>query len=217
VQRVRKALDRDFAHQFAAAGYVLLGWGDVGERRMFSKRRISGPRDLKAARPWVWREDPIGAELLAIIGANGVPLGLPEVMAALQTDMVDTVTATALAAVGLQWFRYVKYMSKGTGEPVVGATVVRKGWFDALRPDLKEALRKASAEVESALAAQVQREDERAAHVLLQRGIVEVDLMERRSEWEPVLTQLHERLTGRLFSRELLEKAIASAREPTSR
>lgn len=217
VQRVRRALERDFADQFAAAGYVLLGWGDVGERRMFSKKRITGPSDLRSARPWVWREDPVGAELLAIIGANGVPLGLPEVMAALSTDMVDTVTATALAAVGLQWFRHVKYMTKGTGEPVVGATVVRKVWFDALRPELRDALRKASAEIESALASQVQREDERAARVLVQRGIVEVDLMARRTEWEPVLAQLHTRLTGRLFSRELLEKVVASAREPSVR
>lgn len=216
VQRVRRVLEPDFAEQFAAAGYVLLGWGDVGERRMFSKRRIAAPSDLKSARPWVWREDPIGAELMAIIGANGVALGLPEVMAALQTDMVDTVTATALAAVGLQWFRYVKYMSKGTGEPVVGATVVRKVWFDALRPELQGALRKASSEIESALASQVQREDERAARVLVQRGIVEIDLMARRTEWEPVLAALHKRLTGRLFSRELLEKVIVSAREPAA-
>jgi TRAP-type transport system periplasmic protein len=213
VARVRRALAADFARQFESAGFILLGWGDVGDRRMFSKQRITRPSDLKTARPWVWREDPIGPELLSIIGANGVPLALPEVMAALQTDMVDTVTATALAAVGLQWFRFVKYMSKSTGEPVVGATVVRKAWFDALPHDSQQALERASSEVESALAQQVLREDERAAKVLVQRGIIEVDLMQRRDEWEPVVTELGKRLSGRLFSRELLEKVIAAREE----
>lgn len=213
VARVRSALASDFEQQFGAAGYVLLGWGDAGDRRMFSKKRIVAPSDLKSARPWVWREDPIGAELMNIIGANGVPLGLPEVMAALQTGMVDTVNATALAAVGLQWFRFVKYMSKSTHEPVVGATVLRKPWFDALAPDVQQAIKKASAEVEQSLAQQIQREDERAADVLRQRGLIEIDLMEKRAEWEPVLRELAKRLTGRVFSRELLDKVTRAASE----
>jgi TRAP-type C4-dicarboxylate transport system substrate-binding protein len=190
---------------------VLLGWGDVGDRRVFSQQRIAGPRDLLRARPWIWREDPMGAELMAIIGANGVPLALPEVMAALQTGMVDTVTATALTALGLQWFRFVKYMSKSTGEPVLGATVVRKAWFAALPPEAQSGLKRASKEVEVALAEQIGREDERAAKVLIARGMKEVDMMERRSEWEPVLQELAKRLTGRVYARELLARVTQAA------
>jgi len=216
LERVRHTLADDFAAQFEAAGYVLLGWGDVGDRRIFSQQRIAAPRDLLRARPWVWREDPMGAELMAIIGANGVPLALPEVMAALQTGMVDTVTATALTAVGLQWFRFVKYMSKSTGEPVLGATVVRKPWFDALPAEAQSGLKRASKEVEVALAAQVGREDARAAQVLIARGMKEVDMMAQKSEWEPVLKELARRLTGRVYTRELLERATKAARSPSA-
>ncbi len=209
--KVRAELAQEFAHQFEAAGYVLLGWGDVGERRLFSQKPLLSPSDFKTVRPWVWREDPISSELMTLIGANGVPLGLPEVMAALQTRMVDTVTATALAAVGLQWFRFVKCMSKATGEPVVGATVVRKAWFDALAPDVQQTLRETSAQLESQMREQVQREDERAAATLRGRGVQEFDMMSHRAEWEPILRELAKRLTGKLYSRELLARAYTVA------
>jgi TRAP-type C4-dicarboxylate transport system substrate-binding protein len=216
VDKVRSELASEFQSQFKAAGYVLLAWGDVGDRRVFGKRPMHSPADYKSARPWVWREDPISSELMNIIGANGVALGLPEVFPALQTGMVDTVTATAVTALGLQWFRFVKFMSKSTGEPVVGATVVRKPWFDALPVDAQEALREVSESFSNQLRARVRSEDERAAAVLRSRGMQEYDMMDQRAEWEPVLQKLAERMVGKLYSRELLERVytIAHGRPP---
>lgn len=210
--KVRSELAKDFQKQFSDAGYVLLGWGDVGDRRMFSKKPVASPEDFKTMRPWVWRDDPLGTELMTLIGANGVALGLPEVFPALQTGMVDTVTATAATAVGLQWFRFVKYMSKSTGEPVIGASIVRKAWFEALPPDVQHLLLETSTQVEQQLLAGVHEEDERAASTLRTRGIIEFDMMAQRAKWEPVLTELADRMTGRLFTRELLARVYESAR-----
>jgi TRAP-type C4-dicarboxylate transport system substrate-binding protein len=216
VDKVRKELASEFQRQFEGAGYVLLGWGDVGDRRVFGKKPVASPQDYKVVRPWVWREDPISTELMSIVGANGVALGLPEVFAALQTGMVDTITATAVSAVGLQWFRHVKYMSKSTGEPVVGATVVRKDWFDAQPPDVQKALRDVSTSLETQLLARVRSEDERAAQTLRSRGIQEYDMMAKRAEWEPVLRKLVERMAGKLYSRELLERVYRVAHDGAS-
>lgn len=212
VSKVRKELADEFQAQFAGAGYQLLAWGDVGDRRIFSKKPVLSPNDYKALRPWVWREDPISAEFMTLIGANGVPLGLPEVFAALQTGMVDTITATAVSALGLQWFRFVGHMSKSTGEPVVGATVVSKKWFDAQPPDVREALMEVSHSFSEQLLARVHDEDMRSAETLKKRGIKEFDQLTRRSEWEPVLTKLAERMVGRLYSRELLNRVYTVAR-----
>ena len=85
---------------------------------------IARPADLKKARPWVWRDDPVFPELMKIVGANGVALALPEVFPALQTKMVDTVIASPTAALGLQWFNHVKYMTKQADIALVGATLI---------------------------------------------------------------------------------------------
>jgi TRAP-type C4-dicarboxylate transport system substrate-binding protein len=210
--KVRAEMHKEFQEQFAASGYVLLGWGDVGDRRVFSTKPILSPKDYQTSRPWVWTDDPISTELMSIIGANGVRIGLPEVFPALQTGMVDTVTASATSAVALQWFRHVKYMSKSTGEPVVGATVVSKPWFDALAPDLKEALLETSAKGHEALNARIAVEDGNAAQTLRSRGIQEFDMMAHRKEWEPVLYKLASNLTGKLYPRSLLERTWKIAR-----
>lgn len=211
VVRVRKQLAGEFDTQFQKAGYELLAWGDVGDRRIFSKKPVLRPSDYKTLRPWVWRDDPISAELMNVIGANGVLLSLPEVFAALQTGMVDTITATAISALGLQWFRFVTHMSKSTGEPVVGAVIVNKTWFDALPPDVREALKEVSEAFSVQLQERVKKEDDHAAAALIKRGMKEFDMMAQRPEWEPVLIKLASGMVNRLYTRDLIERVYQVA------
>lgn len=211
VLKVRSELAGEFGKQFEAAGYELLAWGDVGDRRIFSNKPILRPNDYKSARPWVWREDPISAGLMTAIGANGVLLGLPEVFAALQTGMVDTITASAVSALGLQWFRHVTHMSKSTGEPVVGACVVSKKWMDALPPDVREGLREVTKAFGLELQTKVKQEDDKAAETLRKRGMKEFDMMAQRSDWEPVLIKLAKDMTGKLYSKELFNRVYTAA------
>ncbi|MBW2223555.1 MAG: TRAP transporter substrate-binding protein DctP, partial [Deltaproteobacteria bacterium] len=110
--RVREKMNERFAKMFEDAGFVLLNWSDAGKGRIMSTIPIRKPADLKSARPWAWKDDPIFSEFLKVVGANAVRLGVPEVYAALQTRMVDVVPASPLAAVALQWFTKLKYMAK---------------------------------------------------------------------------------------------------------
>ena len=87
---VRAELGGRFEKMFDAEGYTLLGWGDVGKTRLFSMEKIERPSDIKKLRPWAWKDDLIFPEFLKVVGANPVRLGVPEVYAALQTRMVDT-------------------------------------------------------------------------------------------------------------------------------
>ena len=91
LDRVRDKLTPKFQEMFREAGFELLAWADAGQGRIMSTKPILRPSDLRSARPWVWKDDPIFAEFLKVVGANGVRLGVPEVYGALQTKMVDVV------------------------------------------------------------------------------------------------------------------------------
>lgn len=211
---VRDTLGPDFEVMFQKEGYRLLGWGDAGFGRIFSKKPILKPEDYKTARPWVPREDPTMPEFMKIIGANGVPLGIPEVFPALQTGMIDTVVASALAAVALQWFRYVTHMSKDANIAIVGATLVREELFKTIAPDHQKVLLDTGKKAHAALIAQVQTEDLKAYKTLIGRGVVEFDSMgtpAQKEVWTKVNDELLKRLTGRLWSKELLEKVKKTA------
>ncbi len=203
---VRSALAPELEQQFQDNGFVLLGWGDAGQTRLFSKHRIDRPSQLRQVRPWVWRDSPVFVEYLRAAGANGVPLALPEVLAGLSTDRIDTVPGSALAAVSLQWFTQVRYVSEQASGVVVGALVLRKETFDSLDETSQRALLETSRDNSGQLARAIRGADQRAYRALVQRGLTPVNAGAHRDEWVAVARRARENLTGRLYSRDLLER-----------
>lgn len=160
LDRVRAALSERFEGMFQQEGYTLLGWGDVGKTRLFSMERVERPSDIKRLRPWVWKDDLIFSEFLKVVGANPVRLGVPEVYPALQTRMIDTLPASALAAVSLQWYTRLKYVSQRNSGIIVGATLIRRDKFEALTDEQKKIL------VDTGVRAQVALNKSRSAAMM---------------------------------------------------
>jgi TRAP-type C4-dicarboxylate transport system substrate-binding protein len=211
LDRVREKMNERFAKMFDDAGFVLLSWSDAGKGRIMSTTPILKPADLKASRPWAWKDDPIFSEFLKVVGANAVRLGVPEVYAALQTKMVDVVPSSALAAVALQWFTKLKYMSKESFGIIGGASLVNKEKFEQLSPGDQQVLIDTARRAAEALDKAVRRDDEKAYEVLLDRGIEVVDTGPHRAEWDKAADETLDRLTGRIFSKSLLAEVRAAA------
>jgi TRAP-type C4-dicarboxylate transport system substrate-binding protein len=211
LDRVREALNERFEGMFDQEGYTLLGWGDVGKTRLFSMERIERPDDIKRLRPWAWKDDLIFTEFLKVVGANPVRLGVPEVYPALQTRMVDTVPASALAAVSLQWFTRLKYVSAQNSGIIVGATLMKKQKFEALSDEHQKVLLDTARRAHAALNKSIRRDDDRAYESVLKRGLIAVDTSETRAEWDEVGKQVRERLTGRLYPKSLLDAVTEAA------
>jgi TRAP-type C4-dicarboxylate transport system substrate-binding protein len=211
LNQVREALGTRFEGMFDQEGYTLLGWGDAGKTRLFSMDQVDRPSDIKSLRPWAWKDDLIFTEFLKVVGANPVRLGVPEVYPALQTRMVDTLPASAIAAVALQWYTRLKYVSKQNSGIIVGATVLRKDKFEALNEEQKKVLLATGIRAHKALNKSIERDDDRAYQTILKRGIVEVDTTETRAEWEAAGAQVRERLAGRVYPQSLLDAVMEAA------
>jgi TRAP-type C4-dicarboxylate transport system substrate-binding protein len=211
LNRVRAELGSHFEQLFEEAGYKLLGWGDVGKTRLFSTERIERPSDLKRQRPWAWKDDLIFTELLKVVGANPVRLGVPEVYPALQTGMVDTLPASAIAAVSLQWYTRLKYVAARNSGIIVGAAILRKDKFEALSEEQQKVLIETGARAHAALNKVIQRDDEKAYETVLKRGLSAVDTSEHEAEWTEASKQVRERLAGRVYPQSLLQEVMAAA------
>jgi TRAP-type C4-dicarboxylate transport system substrate-binding protein len=202
---VRKAMEPDWKREFEQRGFVMLGWFDVGFGRVFSRQPIERPTDYRKVRAWMWREDPMFPAFMEIVGANGVPLGLPEVFPALQTGMVDTVIASSIAAVGLQWFRYLTHMGEEASVAIVGASLITKRKFDALPKDAQELLLETSPGAHDRLNQDTVTAEKTAHQTLLSRGMKTFSAKKYEAEWVEAGKKLREKLIGRLFTREALE------------
>jgi TRAP-type C4-dicarboxylate transport system substrate-binding protein len=213
LDRVRAKMAPQFEAMFEKEGFKLVGWGDAGLNRLFAAKPFRRPSDLKALRPWVWKDELVFVELYDVIGANAVRLGVPEVYPALQTRMVDMVSSSALTAVALQWHTRVKYMTGWNSAIIAGGTLMRKDKYDALPPDLKEVFDSTAARAHDLLNRSIRNDDRKAYEVIVKKGIQVIDPGDAKAEWDAAYAKVRENFTGRLFPKSLLD-AVAKAAEP---
>ena len=205
LERARTQLGDRFAQLFKDNGFVMLAWGEAGKNRIFSMEEFARPDDLKTLRPWAWKDDPVFAGYISAIGANAVRMGVPEVYGGLQTRMLDTVPASALAAVALQWYTRLNYMAKQNLGILVGGSLIKQEKFDELTEHDQKVLIDTSERAARANDTLARRDDDRAYASLVKRGMIEVDTSAHKAEWDAVAKKARESLTGRVYSKSLLE------------
>ncbi len=210
---VRAELRGRFEELFRGAGFELLTWGDGGKNRLFSADAFARPSDLKSARPWAWKDDPVFAGYLEAIGANPVRVGANEVYGGLQTRMIDTVPTSAIMAVAVQWYTKLNFMAKQNFNIIIGGSIVKKEVFEQLTPGDQKILLDTAERAARASDKIVARDDSKAYATLVARGITEVDLTPYKAEWDAIAKKSREQLAGRVYSKSLLEQVAKLAAE----
>jgi TRAP-type C4-dicarboxylate transport system substrate-binding protein len=213
LEAVQNALTPEWDKSFDKAGFKLLAWGETGQYRWFSKDAITKPSDIKSMRPWVWPASHVQKELFHVIGATGIPLGVPEVYGALQTGMVDMVINTAVAMVSLQWHASLKHVSaKPLGGVLVGAMLMNGDKWKALPADAQEQIQNELRKNSDGDKQDIREADARSYETLLKRGYTaDTWTPEAEKEFTTVATSVRKRLVGRVYSAELLERATKVA------
>jgi TRAP-type C4-dicarboxylate transport system substrate-binding protein len=193
--------------EFDKNGFKLLAWGETGQLRWFAKTPLTTPSSIKNMRPWVWPASHGLKETLRVLGANGVPLGVPEVYGALQTGMVDMVTSTCVALVSLQWHATLKYMTKQANGVLVGALLMNGEKWKTMPPDVQKIVQNEVTRNQEADKQDIRKADERSYNNLLQRGFTANDWTGApQKEFETMAEQVQKLLTGRMYTAETLAK-----------
>jgi len=214
IDHVRDKLGAELESDLEKAGYVLISWGDVGWVHSFFTVELKSPSDLGKIKFWEWTDDPISREMFKILGVNAVPLGVPEVLQALQTNSIQALSAPPLAAVALQWYTKLKFMTDRPPSYAVGALVVKKAVLARLTPADREVLLRSGREMGVKLTAAVRRDGERATKAMVKSGIVLIHVPDdAQAKLVAAGKEVWTRLAGKLYSKELLDRVIAAAAE----
>jgi TRAP-type C4-dicarboxylate transport system substrate-binding protein len=212
LERARTLLSERLEKLIEDNGFVQLNWGEAGKHRIFSMHEFAEPKDLKSLRPWAWKDDPVFAEFVGVIGANPVRVGANEVYGGLQTRMLDTVPCSAIMAVALQWYTRLNYMAKRNFGIIIGGSFIKKEKFDELTEHDQKVLLDTAERAARAGDKLTRRDDERAYNSLVKRGIVEVDTSPHQAAWDAAAVQTRKNLVGRLYSKSLLEAVEKAVR-----
>jgi TRAP-type C4-dicarboxylate transport system substrate-binding protein len=206
----RAALTPEMNPKFAEAGFQMLGWADVGQSYVFSTESVTKPSDLGARKPWVWRDDLVLPELFKVVKSNPVPLQLPEVLGALQTNRVDTVITTPVAAVALQWSSRVTQMLNFPLTVVIGGTVMGQKQWDSLTPEQKTIMTETSAQFHALARKNLRADEEKALAALKEHNIKVLTPSEAdKAEWVKVGAQVRQRLVGQVADQALVDRVMA--------
>lgn len=108
---VRKNMDQQIIDGLAENGMKSFSLTETGFAYILSKNPINNLEDLKNAKTWVPDGDPIAAKLVQSFGISPIPLPIIDVLAGLQTGLIDTVMVPPIVAIALQWHNQVEYMT----------------------------------------------------------------------------------------------------------
>ncbi|HSD87390.1 MAG TPA: TRAP transporter substrate-binding protein DctP [Kofleriaceae bacterium] len=198
-----------FQKKFEKKGYKLNDRGEVGWIYFMSKAKVESLADLKGQKLWMWGDDQLVGAMFKKLGLNGVPLGVPEVDAALTSGKITACYGSPVASVALQWYSKVKYMTSMPMSFAIGATVVK---IDSLKKmsaeDQKaiEAIGKASAKK---LRKVIRKANEDAKTTMTRKGITIVQTpVTMVSDFEKNAQEVWKELEGKVYSKEELDLVL---------
>ena len=202
-----------FQKKFEAKGFKLNDRGEVGWIYFLSKTKVESINDLKGQKLWLWGDDALVGAMFKKLGLNGVPLGVPEVDAALTSGKIDACYGSPVAAVALQWYSKVKYMTSMPMSFAIGATVISTDAYKKMAPaDIKlvEDISKANAKK---LRKVIRKANEDAKSTMARKGITIVTTPAAMvTDFTKQSQDSWQELAGKIYSKEEL-KMVLDARD----
>jgi len=211
VDKVTSALKKDFEAQFDQKGFVLLGWAEGGFVYLFTTDKpVKNKADMAGMKGWVWEGDPLSQAMYSELGIVPVPLGLPDVLTSLQTNLINAVYGPPLGVIALQWFTKTKYMTDVPLTNSTGALVMSKAEFAKLPPELQTILKTTSEKYSTKLVSAIRQDNARSIETLKKNGVQMVAVAPADlAELEKISGNIYSKLVGKLYSQELLNRVLS--------
>jgi TRAP-type C4-dicarboxylate transport system substrate-binding protein len=198
-----------FVKKFEKKGYRLGDRGDVGWVYFMSKNKIESLADLKGQKLWMWGDDQIVGAMFKKMGLNGVPLGVPEVDAGLTSGKINAAYTSPVAAVALQWYSKVKFMTSMPMSYGIGATVMSIKSFEKLSVEDRKTVETIAKAHSKKLRKVIRKANEDAKTTMIKKGITVVQTpVAMISDFEKAAQETWKDLTGKVYSKEELDMVI---------
>jgi TRAP-type C4-dicarboxylate transport system substrate-binding protein len=164
---------------------------------------IVGLKDLKGKKVWTPEHDVISRTALESLEISPIPLPLSDVLIGLQTGMIDTVAASPVGAIALQWHTSISYVTDVPLLYLCGTLIIKESALTTLSASDRAILLEVMKSVFQKLNQQDRINNQAARRALENQGIKIV---------KPSPQQLaHLRKSVRNVTRRLQEEGVISA------
>lgn len=213
VDHVREKLRPAMEQRMLAKGFVVIGWGDAGWVRFFSREAAFRPADYKRMRFFAWGSEPEQQAIMKSLGYTPVPLETADILPAIQTGMISVVPSTPYFALASQIYGTAAHMLEINWAPIVGALVItRRAWED-MSPVARAALRTQGEVAGAQMRRRARLEVDEAVGAMTQRGLKvnRPDAAQTR-EWQTLAEELHPKIRGTMVPAETFDEIFEHLR-----
>jgi len=210
VDAVMNKMSGFFQKGLEQEGFSTMGWAEQGFIYLFSKQPIRIAADIEKRKVWIWQDTAMGRAVFKELGVNPIPLNIPDILMALQTGMIDTVYASPMAAISMQWFTKVSYLTDVPLAYSAGAVVFRKSALEKVPADRREMMKETFQRHLDPLKEKIRAENKKAIEVLAGKGIKRVTPSPKDvKEFQAICAKGINTLGEDQFSRKALEEIRA--------
>lgn len=110
VDHVRERLDATLRQGLEDNGFVCPGLAEVGMAYAMSRRAVRSISDASGIKLWTPVGNEAAVKAITAFGISPVPLAIADVLAGLQTGLIDAVAAPLVGALALQWHNQLDYI-----------------------------------------------------------------------------------------------------------
>ncbi len=171
VDYVRKKMDSLIIQGIYDNGYVSFGLGEGGFAYLMSGLPLDNISNIKKQKVWAPDDDPIGRAAFKAIGVSPIPLPLTDVLTGLQTGLIDTVAASPMGAIALQWHSKVKYLNQTPLVYLYGTMIIQRKAFEKIKSADQAIVNEVMAKVFNNLNTINRADNKKAYSALQQQGI----------------------------------------------
>lgn len=171
VRQVRDSIDADIIKGYEEGGFVTFGLAGGGFAYIMSQEPVAHPEDLRGKKSWAPDANPATVAAFDAFSISPIPLGIGDVLAGLQTGLIDTVATTPVAAITLQWHTQIKHITKVPLLYVYAVMAVDKKAFARLKEADQEIVRNTFSQVFATLDKVNEQDNMKALAALEAQGI----------------------------------------------
>ncbi len=209
VDHVREKMRPAMEKRFLDKGFVVLGWGDAGWVRFFSKAAAFGPEDFKGMKFFAWGSEPEQQAIMKSLGYTPVPLETADILPSIQTGMINVVPSTPYFALASQIYNTAPNMLEINWAPIVGAMVVTRKAWDEMSPAAQTALRAAGEKAGVEMRNKARKEVDEAVDAMKKRGlIVNKPSAAQLREWSELADKLYPRIRGTMVPADTFDEVF---------
>lgn len=207
IDYIRQQMDPVLMAGFRNSGFVTFGLTEGGLAYALSKSPVRSVADLQKLKVWVPDNDAMGISAMQTFGIDPIPLSIGDVLPSLQTGLINTVAASPIAAIALQWHNQVKYLTDLPLLYIYAVFALQEKAYNKIaeadRTIVDEVMTKTFQEIEKQ-----NRKDNVAAFAALQQQGIEVIKPdpEHLSEWQ---TKADESVVNMVDKQIISEAAVA--------